>query len=180
LALEHKRPKERIMNCPRCNTNCRTEIYEGVEIDRCESCSGVWLDYEEIITILKEREVKFSEEEIEAMKSRIGQGMPDAEGQHQVLCPKCDENMRTVNYQANTGVIIDRCPKNCGLWFDQGELEAIQANAEYWEDQSKEQMQKWKTVYKEHIESASQEYYPDTGNPIKKAINLFHRYIGDE
>ena len=165
------------MNCPRCQKPCHTESYEGVEIDRCETCTGVWLDYEEIVPILEERQVQFSSEDVEAMKARISDDMPDAADQHQVICPKCSENMRTVNYMGNTGVIIDRCAKNCGLWFDPGELEAVQANVEYWEDQRNQHRTKWKATYEDEIKIPAQELYPDTSNPIKMAINLFYRHI---
>ena len=163
------------MNCPRCQEICRIETYEDVEIDRCSACQGIWLDYEEIVTILKERQVKFSDEDMEAMKARISDNMPEVEEQHQLPCPKCSINMRTVNYQANTGVIIDRCPKNCGLWFDPNELEAVQANAEYWEDQSQKQMTKWKQLYKDEHHIPYKDMYPGTKNPLKMAINAFYR-----
>ncbi|NBO55040.1 MAG: hypothetical protein EBU84_10720, partial [Actinobacteria bacterium] len=32
------------MNCPQCNTNLLMTERQGVEIDYCPTCRGVWLD----------------------------------------------------------------------------------------------------------------------------------------
>lgn len=32
------------MKCPRCDGNLKESNFEGVMIDTCEQCSGVWLD----------------------------------------------------------------------------------------------------------------------------------------
>ena len=36
------------MNCPRCHAALYVEKYKGVEIDRCPSCKGMWLEYHEL------------------------------------------------------------------------------------------------------------------------------------
>jgi len=37
------------MNCPRCETASLTELdRQGITIDRCEGCRGVWLDRGEL------------------------------------------------------------------------------------------------------------------------------------
>ena len=37
------------MNCPRCNTSRLEELdRDGITIDRCTSCRGVWLDRGEL------------------------------------------------------------------------------------------------------------------------------------
>lgn len=47
------------MNCPRCRTNLLATQKEGVEIDYCPSCRGVWLDRGELEKII-ERSVNYS------------------------------------------------------------------------------------------------------------------------
>ena len=40
------------MSCPRCSDTLKTNNFEGVNIDICDKCSGVWLDsgeYEQLI-----------------------------------------------------------------------------------------------------------------------------------
>ncbi len=41
------------MNCPRCETRNLTELdRDGVTIDRCERCRGIWLDRGELDKLL--------------------------------------------------------------------------------------------------------------------------------
>ena len=36
------------MDCPRCKSSLTTRTTEGIEIDVCEKCGGVWLDKGEL------------------------------------------------------------------------------------------------------------------------------------
>jgi uncharacterized protein len=36
------------LQCPRCDGKLSAVAFEGVEIDRCDSCGGVWLDKGEL------------------------------------------------------------------------------------------------------------------------------------
>lgn len=46
------------MNCPTCNTNLTMAERNGVEIDYCPECRGVWLDRGELDKII-ERSASF-------------------------------------------------------------------------------------------------------------------------
>jgi Zn-finger nucleic acid-binding protein len=39
------------MNCPKCGMNLVTIEYRGIQIDRCTTCDGVWLDHGELEAI---------------------------------------------------------------------------------------------------------------------------------
>jgi hypothetical protein len=45
-AEEEQRKKEEasVVHCPKCEGSLKEMIHEGVLIDRCNKCSGVWLD----------------------------------------------------------------------------------------------------------------------------------------
>lgn len=50
---EKRRLKElHWMHCPKCGQPLATEQYGAVEIDLCPSCRGVWLDANELETIV--------------------------------------------------------------------------------------------------------------------------------
>lgn len=50
---EKRRLKElHWMHCPKCGQKLATEKYGTVEIDICPSCKGVWLDANELGTIV--------------------------------------------------------------------------------------------------------------------------------
>ena len=40
------------MKCPKCGGSLQTELFHGVQIDRCPDCHGVWLDANEVDTLL--------------------------------------------------------------------------------------------------------------------------------
>jgi hypothetical protein len=40
------------MHCPKCGHKLVTETYRAVEIDLCPSCRGLWLDANELRTIM--------------------------------------------------------------------------------------------------------------------------------
>lgn len=40
------------MQCPRCNGTLKEEVYDEVRIDRCDTCTGVWLDAGELEQII--------------------------------------------------------------------------------------------------------------------------------
>lgn len=53
--IEEEKAKEKAkvqaacyMRCPKCGGHLETIAFKGVEIDRCTSCSGVWLDEGEL------------------------------------------------------------------------------------------------------------------------------------
>ncbi len=50
---EKRRLKElHWMHCPKCGQQLAVEHYETVEVDVCPSCKGIWLDANELETII--------------------------------------------------------------------------------------------------------------------------------
>jgi Zn-finger nucleic acid-binding protein len=90
---------------------------EGVEVDRCLRCKGVWLDAGELDQIgrLEGTAPGRLTEAAEALQG-------DRAGERR--CPRCGKPLREVRVE---GVVIDRCPAGQGLWFDAGELERLVA-----------------------------------------------------
>lgn len=119
-----------------CVNGCGTlneAIYEGVTIDACDTCMGVWLDYSELTHIVKTKDTSWSNDYIESTINSTGSlGVPDAEYEREVLCPKCNENMPPNNFQYSSGVIVNTCKSNHGIWLDSRELDKIQIYMEKW------------------------------------------------
>lgn len=40
------------MDCPRCDGTLKTETFDDVQIDRCDTCHGIWLDAGELEEII--------------------------------------------------------------------------------------------------------------------------------
>ena len=91
---------------------------EEVEIDHCTDCGGIWLDAGELELLLGEPE-------------KAGQLLESFKIDHTSTekprkCPICLKKMRKIIVGTSTPVLlIDKCTRGNGLWFDKGELQDI-------------------------------------------------------
>ncbi|MBN1864994.1 MAG: zf-TFIIB domain-containing protein [Victivallales bacterium] len=111
------------MICPECNEEMLVIELDGVEIDLCDTCRGVWLDEGEI-ELLAGLDESSDEPFVKALRDR---GAEKRTGNRK--CPVCSKAMIIVEVPLDPPVEIDRCPANHGLWFDHGELDAVVAAA---------------------------------------------------
>ena len=44
--------KSHYLKCPKCGSDLKTEDYQGVEIDLCPDCKGMWFDAGEVESLL--------------------------------------------------------------------------------------------------------------------------------
>jgi len=105
------------MNCPVCKEPMLVLELDKIEIDHCINCGGIWLDNGELELLLETKEernrLKDLFKEAESVKERS------------YSCPICGKRMNKVFVGEERKVIIDKCKKNHGLWFDQGELQKV-------------------------------------------------------
>ncbi|MEX0682962.1 MAG: zf-TFIIB domain-containing protein [Dehalococcoidia bacterium] len=99
------------MQCPRDNTELVAEKQMGIEVDRCPSCKGLWLDHEELDQL--ESTVASTAEERRAT-IEFGERKSD------LRCPVCERVMTVFNYRAYD-LELERCPDEHGFWLDAGE-----------------------------------------------------------
>jgi Zn-finger nucleic acid-binding protein len=95
-------------------------VYEldGVEIDQCPACHGVWLDAGELETLSRLSGVDSGELGSATDRSRDGRRVTRR-------CARCGRRMREIRAGRDGKVVLDRCPLGHGLWFDRGELAAV-------------------------------------------------------
>lgn len=102
------------MNCPVCKSPMVVLELQGIEIDYCTFCEGIWLDSGELELLLGDASGK---------DSLLASFKTDpANPEKRIRCPKCAKKMNKVFVGNHRDVLIDSCPKGHGLWFDQGEL----------------------------------------------------------
>ena len=110
------------MNCPKCRHELSEfSTKEGVVIDVCDRCQGVWFDRGEMAAYADlARDVP----ELQAVWSNASNT--------QNPCPRCRTNLEEMQYSTQDTLLIDRCPACGGIWLDSGELgkivEAAQKN----------------------------------------------------
>jgi ribosomal protein L37AE/L43A len=48
-----ERKKKHYMHCPKCGSDLKEIDHQGIKIDECQECKGVWLDAGELEEIAK-------------------------------------------------------------------------------------------------------------------------------
>ena len=101
------------MQCPKCQTEMTAKTYKGVEVDRCPSCMGIFLDKGELEKI-----------EDQQMGSMIDVGAYSQKKEEmdavKATCHRCGQKMMALKGAAD--VTFDWCDKCEGIFFDKGEL----------------------------------------------------------
>jgi Zn-finger nucleic acid-binding protein len=103
-----------------------------VEIDHCIDCGGIWLDAGELEMLLGEPE-----------KSRQLLNLFEIDSncaEKPRRCPICDKKMQKIIVGKAPALLIDKCIKGDGLWFDKGELGDIVDKAQLDKDNKIQQL----------------------------------------
>jgi Zn-finger nucleic acid-binding protein len=106
------------MDCPVCKNAMITLELEDVEIDHCTDCGGIWLDAGELELLLGE-----------PAKARqlLNSFKTDPNCIENIRkCPICNKKMQKIIVETSKpALLIDKCRRGDGLWFDKGELHDI-------------------------------------------------------
>lgn len=116
-----------MLNCPSCEQPLESMSYEGQRLHQCSGCEGHLVEHQNLRTIERKREVQ-------VVAAAAGTSTRSAGEEEILLCPRCTRVMNKFQYGKQPMVMVDQCPSCKALWLDAGELEAIQASFEQWED----------------------------------------------
>lgn len=107
-----------MLRCPVCKKKDMAVLeLERVEIDFCFECRGIWLDAGELELLLEKPDRKA------AVNSAFKDISEEAAREKPRKCPICRKGMNKTKIDAGCKeIIIDRCGKGHGIWFDNGEL----------------------------------------------------------
>lgn len=103
------------MDCPKCISHPLKKVHtqQGVIVDYCPLCKGIWLDQGEIYFFTKSPKV---------MHKALKDGLISAH-QGDRKCPCCPENTKMIEGGLiSPALLVDQCPTCHGIWFDNGEL----------------------------------------------------------
>ncbi len=101
--------------CPVCNEPMVAYELEGIEIDRCATCGGTWLDAGELQQL-----AELAGKAPGALARVITAGKEGRRVRRR--CPRGRHRLRELTVGDDTHVVLDRCPYGHGLWFDRGEM----------------------------------------------------------
>ncbi|NIM18161.1 MAG: hypothetical protein GTO45_39670 [Candidatus Aminicenantes bacterium] len=108
-------------DCPKCKkpTLSNFNTSEGVVVDFCDQCFGIWFDKDELANYI---ELSKDIPEIKEMKEQARKTG--------LACPKCKGTLEELPFSSQTNILVDRCESCGGIFFDAGEIiEAEKASA---------------------------------------------------
>lgn len=118
------------MNCPVCRKPLIVVERHKIELDWCPACHGLWFDEEEFRLLAEALgNTDTTEAAIPVPDFSVVPALnpSDHGGEAEYKCPRCRKTMDKIELGGSGGseppVLVDRCPKNHGLWLDQGETE---------------------------------------------------------
>lgn len=124
--------------CPVDDFTLAQKTYEGVSIDVCPHCSGVWLDSGELENIQDAQDSDFRDVPTGAMDTiRAAEGMAKARSETPRNCVVCKTGLEQKEYAFASQIIIDQCPNGHGIWLDKDELSRLEMFFEDQEDLDK-------------------------------------------
>lgn len=103
------------MKCPKCAGEMEKIDYEGVVIDRCGNCRGIWFD------MLEHEDLKAisGSEVIDTGSPEQGRANDD---KRRIQCPVCDQPMISMVVAAQPHIAYEACTVCYGIYFDAGEF----------------------------------------------------------
>jgi len=112
--------------CAGCKGDMEELTLDGVQIDRCARCGGVWLDAGEAESLYKQEpspKENLAKKKLELLRQWKVAAINGREVDRG--CPRCQRNLLRVNYKDIPGLQVDKCPDDCGMHLDKGELEKV-------------------------------------------------------
>ena len=88
---------------------------EGVRIDFCSSCEGIWFDEDEVAFML---ELPVDMPEIEEVKKSAKKTA--------YSCPRCGDQLEEMRFVQSNELLVDRSPGCGGIWLDRAEYPKIE------------------------------------------------------
>jgi Zn-finger nucleic acid-binding protein len=105
------------VDCPVCRQPLIVAEREGIELDVCQWCHGLWFDAGELTLLAEKLGRTLAVPDSNALAAVATDEKPRR-------CPRCGKAMEKVELGATPRVVLDHCPGH-GLWFDHGELGSL-------------------------------------------------------
>jgi Zn-finger nucleic acid-binding protein len=99
------------MKCPNCDAELAQKTRDGVEMEVCPSCDGMWIGGQALVQ-LEDEAFDFGDDE----KGSLMLGSTATERK----CPQCGKLMKNFQYRLYD-LQLDFCDDGHGYWLDAGE-----------------------------------------------------------
>ncbi len=103
------------MNCPKCQSPMESVTFEGVTVDRCTGCKGIWFDEQEQLALQKTK----GSQAIDIGDLRTGRKMDQI---RDIKCPRCQSPMVEREDVDQHHITFEMCMNCKGVFLDAGEF----------------------------------------------------------
>ncbi len=103
------------MRCPKCRGDMELLEVDGVQVDRCGNCAGLWFDGDELEQ-LRDKDIGAA---LDTGNARTGK---KHNALHSYPCPRCGGGMRCITDPQQTHIQYEQCGDCQGSYFDAGEF----------------------------------------------------------
>ncbi|KKP87225.1 MAG: hypothetical protein UR89_C0004G0014 [Candidatus Roizmanbacteria bacterium GW2011_GWA2_35_8] len=103
------------MKCPNCDGKLELNKYQGIEVEQCQKCKGMWFESHEVDLL---EDTVFDQDEF---KGTMITNVKESEKN----CPKCEQKMKRFNYRFED-LELDFCANGDGYWLDKNEENRIE------------------------------------------------------
>ncbi len=108
------------LTCPKCAKPMEKVGFEGIEVDRCTFCKGIWFDLQEHVA-LKNR--KGSEAIDVGAAGGIGKEFhADLDAKRDIDCPVCKTRLVKLSDPRQPHIWFEKCQNCSGVFLDAGEF----------------------------------------------------------
>ncbi|MDD5070348.1 MAG: zf-TFIIB domain-containing protein [Candidatus Omnitrophica bacterium] len=119
------------MNCPKCVGKLEPIVIEGVTVDVCWACEGIWFDQGELEKVIEAdsrdfKRIDINRDSLDGEEfNQLHSSLDHKVGQ----CPKCSGTTFLKKEDYPNGVTVDVCPECLGIWLDGGEILKLRNNS---------------------------------------------------
>lgn len=103
------------MKCPKCHTDMKQIEFEGVQVDRCYNCYGLWFDFQE----QQQLKDKPGATEIDSGDAAMARRTNLIRN---IYCPRDGALMTPMTDLNQPHIWYEACPHCYGVFFDAGEF----------------------------------------------------------
>jgi Zn-finger nucleic acid-binding protein len=109
--------------CPACKNQNLSQFMIGQdELYKCPKCHGLWFDGKELRDVEELSETELMNDFQDQLDAATVSPGPDAKNRQ---CPRCRKPMNSYQYDVSSGIWINGCPDDEGVWLDKGEVVKI-------------------------------------------------------
>ncbi|WFB37443.1 zf-TFIIB domain-containing protein [Kiritimatiellota bacterium B12222] len=100
------------IDCPKCKIEMKPQLVEGIEVDRCPGCQGIWFD------MLEHEDLKKMPGSESLDNAVSGKDSSDVVKD----CPRCHTRLSPTHDAEQPHIVYDKCSSCYGVFFDAGEF----------------------------------------------------------